>query len=254
MNIYKSKKIYDRSNGQIPALHFYKRNRINIGLKFIIPYFFIVIFSINIAFADTHSRMADNPANFSLSFLYSNVDLKTNNTIINVNQRRISASIFNTINPYLDIGLVLGSSYLGIDNDSLTEGIDLNGNHIGFLVQGAVGNNTQVGYRAYYLYQDAKGTNTLRSATITWVEWLTEASLRLNIGSSWTLNLGGGLLGIEARRHVNGDINDSQTLKNNADFQGHLSISLHTRPDGKITMNIFRGAQSGSMLTFSRNY
>lgn len=254
MKIFNCKKVHQYLYGQVPAYFSFINKRKNIFLKLIILHLFIGIFSTNTAFADAHPGIAENPTNFSLSFLYSNVDLIANNNIINVNQRRISASISNTINSYLDIGLILGSSYLGLDNDTLTEGMDLNGNHIGFLVQGAVGNSAQLGYRAYYLYQDVKGSDTLRSATLTWVEWLSEASLRLNIGSSWTLNLGAGLLGIEARRRVNGDINDSLMLKNNTDFQGHFSISLHTKPDGMITMNIFRGAQSGAALTFSKNY
>ena len=238
----------------MPVFHFPKNNRKRIYLKCIIANFLVIIFASNNALADPAFKRMEYPTNFSLSFSYANLDLEENNTTFKVNQRRISASILNPVNPYIDIGLILGSSYLGLDNDPLTTGIDLNGNHIGFLIMGDVGTNTLLKYRAYYLYQDAKGSNTLRSATLTWIEWLTEASVNIGIGSSWALNLGAGLLGIEARRRVKGDINNTLTLQHHADFQGRFSVDIYTDPGGEISINIVRRAQNGASLSFSRDF
>ena len=101
--------------------------------------------------------MTNYPVDFSLSFSYTDLDLDVDDKTYSINQRRISASLFQIVTPSLRTGLNIGSTYLGLDNDTATSGIDLNGNHIGFTVIGTKGTNPRIGLRAQYLYQELKG-------------------------------------------------------------------------------------------------
>lgn len=221
---------------------------------FITSFLFFSLFT-NTAVADSrYSRMTNYPVDFSLSFSHTDLELEANYDTYSINQRRISAALFQIVSPSLKTGLNLGSTYLGLDNDAATSGIDLNGNHIGFTVIGARGSNPRIGLRAQYLYQEVKGSNNLRSATLSWLEWHTEAFLTIDLGSYWTLNTAAGLVGIDARRRVKGDINNTLKLKQDASFQGTIGIDLNTQPDGKISLIFSRGINNGTLLAFAREF
>ncbi|WP_455198834.1 hypothetical protein [Kaarinaea lacus] len=191
---------------------------------------------------------------FSLSFSQTTLDLDADGASYSVYQRRISAALFHIISPSLRSGINLGSTYIDLDDDAATSTFDMNGNHIGITVMGSKGDNPRIGLSAQYLYQELRGENSLRSATLSWLEWHAEASLEFDLGPYWTINTGAGLVGIDARRKVSGDINDTLKLKQGSDFQGRLRIDLNTHPDGRVSVIFNRGVQTGTMLVFARGF
>lgn len=219
-----------------------------VGLLIFYTYFNKVI-------AETHyNHMTKYPVDFSLSFSHSNLDLDTGNDTYSINQRRISASLLHIESPSLRAGFNLGNSYIGLDNDVATSGLNLNGNHIGFNVEGTTGTNPRLGLNAQYLYQELKGTNSLRTVTLSWLEWHTDVSLEIDLGTFWTLYTAAGIVDIEANRRVSGDINNTLKLKQDAGFQGRLGMYINTYPDGKVSITINRGIYNGSQLSFAREF
>lgn len=207
--------------------------------------------------ADAESRFSRDKTyaiNFSLAFSQDDIKLYEKDKTYTVDQRQISAYLINPVTPNIFTGLNIGSSYINMDNDLLTSTLSLNGNHIGFTLYGNTGTNPQLAFRGHALYQEARGSNALRTASLTWLEWLTAASIRMKLGALWRLGIEGGLIGIDAKRRVTGDVNDRLNLKQVAHFQGRLTIDLNTDPDGRISFIVHRGVKSGAELAFSRDF
>ncbi|WP_455218336.1 hypothetical protein [Kaarinaea lacus] len=205
--------------------------------------------------ADNQYRHTTNyPVDFSLSFSQVNLDLDSNGRTYSIYQRRISAALFHINSPSLRSGINLGSTYIDLDDDSATSEFGFNGNHIGITVMGSKGNNPRFGISAQYLYQELTGENSQRTATLSWLEWHTEASLEFDLGPYWTINTGIGLVGIDARRKVSGDINNTLKLKESSAFQGRVRFDLNTYPDGRISLVLNRGMNTGTMLVFARGF
>lgn len=212
------------------------------------------------AIADTRFSTFNNnfnnhsPVYFSLSFSRIDLDLKSNNILYPIRESRVSAKLFNRVSTGLNIGLILGSNFLSQDDDATTAGLSLNGNHIGFAVNGTFGSELQLGLHASYVYQQAKGENTLRTASLTWHEWLTEVTLRLSLGAHWAIIASGGLMGIDVDRRISGDINETIRMKLADDFQGNVAIEMLTAPADRIRLTLNRGALEGFELAFAHAF
>lgn len=202
----------------------------------------------------SHHSHNQSPVDFSLSFSRIDLDLISNNTTYPARQNRISANIFNRVSANLNIGLIIGANFLSLNNDAATSGLSLNGNHLGFAVNGTFGNKLQLGLHASYIYQQAKGDNALRTASLTWHEWLTEATLRLKLGTHLAILVGGGLMGLDADRQVSGDINETIRMKLANNVQGKLAAEILTAPADRIRLSLNRGAFNGFRLTFAHAF
>lgn len=216
--------------------------------------FFLSLLSGNALAEPSNFQRKNYPDDFSLSFSFVDTDLSADSVIYPINQRRISVSLYSSLNPYLAFGLNLGSTYLGLDNDTATSGLNLNGNHIGFTINGVMGINPQLVFRAHYLYQEARDSDTTRSASLTWLEWVTEVSLRVKFGPYWGISVGGGFNDIDVRRRVSGAIKDTLNLKQEENLRGQLTLDLYTEPDGRVSLILNRGAHTGTELVFARDF
>lgn len=237
----------------IAIRHFINRR----SLLFIFSNIYILILPAlpNTATAQSHlSNIKAYPVNFSLSFSQADIKLEGKDKTYSTDQRQISAYLENSINPSIHTGLNIGSSYIDLDNDPLVSAIHLNGNHIGLTIRGNTRSNPQLELRAYFLYQEARGSNALQSVSLTWFEWLTAVSIKIDLGSLWRLGIEGGIMGIDARRNISGDIRHKLKMKNDTSFQGQLKLDLNTDRDGRISMTINRGNKTGAEIAFSRDF
>jgi hypothetical protein len=195
-----------------------------------------------------------SPIDFSLSFSKVDLDLLSSNITYPVRQSRISANIFNRVSDNLNIGLIIGSNFLSLDNDTATTGLSLSGSHIGFAINGVFGTNLQLILGAYYIYQEAREENTLRNVSLTWHEWFTEATLRLRLGPQWALMAGAGVMGVDADRRASGDINETIRMELSENIQGKLAIELLTTPADRIRLTLEKGAANGLQLSFAHTF
>ena len=212
------------------------------------------------ALADTRFSSFNNnfsndiPVDFSLSFSRKDLDLKSSSTTYSVRLRRINAKLSNEISQNINIGLILGSNFISQENDVATAGLSLNGNHIGFALNGIFGNDLRLGINASDIYQEANGGNTLRTASIAWHEWMTEATLRFKLGTHWAILAGAGIMGLDADRRVSGDINETIRMELTDNFQGKLAIEIFTAPADRIRLTLNQGAFNGPQLTFAHAF
>lgn len=225
------------------------------GIKFAV--LFILALSVLQNTAKAESDPFDHsyyPMDFSLSLSHSVLDLEKNNIRYSINQRRISATFYDISNPSFMAGLIIGSSYLSIGNDPVSEGLSLDGYHIGFSINALTPGNPQLGLHGYYLFQETNGTNSLRTVTIDSQEWLMEALLHISVTPQWGFKLGGGMSGIDTERRVSGDFNETLTLKPDTGFQGTVGFEYHPYPSGRINLVFSRGIYTGTRLVFGRTF
>jgi hypothetical protein len=195
-----------------------------------------------------------SPVDFSLSFSITDLNLQSNNVVYPVVQSRISALLVNRISTHLNIGLIIGSNYISLENDPAIAEFSLNGNHFGFSVKQTFGNDLQIGLHAYYIYQQARGENTLRTASLTWHEWLAEATLRLRLGKHWAIIAGGGVVDLDVDRRVKGDVNETIRMELKDSVQTRMAIEILTAPADRIRLTVNRGAFDNFQLTFAHAF
>jgi hypothetical protein len=209
----------------------------------------------NTAIAGTDlNNYSDYPMDFSLSFSHSDLDLKKNSTTYSVDQRRISAILYDITNPSFTAGLILGSSYLSLNTDPVTAGLSLNGYHIGLAMNAHTRGNPQLGLHGYYLFQETEGSNNLRRVTMNWNEWLAETLFSIAVTPRWGFKLGAGMSGVDTERRVSGDINGTLRMKSDMGFQGKVEIEYHPYPSGRISLVFNRGIYAGTRFIFARTF
>ena len=191
------------------------------------------------------------PLDFSLSFSRNDLDLESGSVLYPAKQTRISVGLLNKLNPNLNIGLILGSTYISQDNDPAISGISLNGNHIGFAVDGFIGQDLQAGLHAQYLFQQTSGKNAVRTVTLNWYEWLAEARLQFTLDPRFVIIVAAGFTGLDAERQVSGDINETTRMNFETNSQNRLAIEIRSTPDDRIRLTLNRGTMNGIQLAFA---
>ena len=210
-----------------------------------------------------YSSYASTPIDFIFSLSNADLDLSTPNTEYPVSLEKISVSVFNTLDPQLQLGFLAGQSYLSLSNDAATAGMHLSGYHVGLAIRGCFGghnsgnyssSNPQVKLQVTYLYQETKDTLEAQSATLSWHELTADASVKLNISQRFGIILGGSYSDLDAQRRATGDINETVKLNLDPGTQSRLALELRTPPNGRVSLVFRRGAYDGITLNFARQF
>jgi hypothetical protein len=209
-----------------------------------------------------YAGYASTPIDFIFSLSNTDLTLSTPNTEFPASLEKISISVFNTLDPQLQLGFIAGQSYLSLGNDAATAGMRLSGYHAGLAVRGNYGGNSvsnyssnpQINLQISYLYQETKDTLEARSATLSWHELSADASVKLNIGQRLGIILGGSYSDLKAQRRATGDINETIKLNLAPGVQSRLALELRTPPNGRVSLVFHRGAYEGVTLNFARRF
>jgi len=194
------------------------------------------------------------PIDFSLSFYSADLTLRAHNQDYPVTLERLSVAIYEADTPHLQFGFLTGSSYLSLDEDSVSAGLHPSGYHIGLALRGAVGNNPQLGFHANYVFQEVRDETDSQTVTVRWHEWLVEANAHISLGQQLGFIVGGGYVGLDARRHATGDINDTLNLQLASDSLGRLELEWRVPPGGRISLTLRRGAYDDVSFNFARKF
>lgn len=198
---------------------------------------------------------ASTPIDFIFSLSNADLTLRAPNTEYPVSLEKISISIFNTLDPQLQLGFLAGQSYLSLSDDAATAGMHLSGYHAGLAVRSYYGGgNPQIKLQITYLYQETKDTLEAQSATLSWHELTADASIKLNFSQRFGIILGGSYSDFDAQRRATGDINETVKLNLDPGAQGRLELELRTPPNGRVSLVLSRGAYDGVTLNFARQF
>ncbi|NOX76491.1 MAG: hypothetical protein GXP17_07760 [Gammaproteobacteria bacterium] len=194
------------------------------------------------------------PLDFSLSLEKSDLNLRNSDRRFFTRVERISVTFLEAPGPSLQYGVSLGSSYVELDNDPLSEGLRPSGYHLGMSIHRRLVSRPEVSLSLRYLYQEVKDETAMRTTTVSWHEWESEAVLRLRASQRWRLVIGGGFAGIDARRRVRGSSNDTLQLEPLSGAQGRVGLELRESASGHVALVLRRGVFNGVKLVFSRRF
>jgi hypothetical protein len=204
--------------------------------------------------ASPYSGFYQPPIDFSLSFYSADLTLRAHNQDYPVTLERLSVAVYEADTPHLQFGFLTGSSYLSLDADSVSAGLHPSGYHIGLALRGAVGSNPQLGFQANYVFQEVKDEIDSQSVSLRWHEWLVGANARITLGQRLGFIVGGGYVGLDARRQATGDINDTLKLQLASDSVGRLELEWQVPPGGRISLALRRGAYDDITFNFARKF
>jgi len=195
-----------------------------------------------------------HPFDFSLSLSNSDIDLQTDQRRVASSLDRISIRVLTQIESHLQLGFIVGSSSLSLDNDPLTAGVNLSGYHAGLLMRSAIGRNPQIGLHANYIYQETKNETGTQAITLSWYEWSAGIFGKIILGQQLVLRAGWALQDVDARRRATGTSNDTQRLKLSSDSQGQLGIAWLVRSGGRVSLMLQRDSYRRAEFRFSRKF
>jgi hypothetical protein len=204
--------------------------------------------------ASPYTEYGQSPIDFSLSLYSADLTLQAHKQDYPLTLERISISVFEAASPRLQFGFLTGSSYLSLDNDSVSTGFNPAGYHIGLAMRGRLGSNPQLGFDANYVFQDTRDETDSQSVTLRWREWLVEASARVTLGQQLGIIVGGGYVGLDGQRRARGTINDNLTLELASDSIGRLELEWRVPPGGHISLAFRRGAYDDITFNFARRF
>lgn len=191
---------------------------------------------------------------FSLQLSRIDLRLEAAGITYPVDLKRINVLMFEESPTNIDLGLMLGNSYLSLEQDGPSAGLSLNGFHLGLIGRRAFGNNPRFNLQGHILYQKLQDVTPSTTVTLDWFEWQLASSLRLALNRDWGLILGAGYTGIDADRRVSGSINQTLGMSLKKPLHGELGIEMLSAGGGRVRLTGYGGGQQGLSLDFARRF
>ena len=207
----------------------------------------------SIVYADFHNN-SHYPIDFALTLSNSDIDLHEGNEQYLVSLERINFSIFSLEEKNIQFGFNTGSSYLSLDNDATLAGMSLNGYHTGLAIRGQYGTNPQLGFHADYRYQETKNETVSQSATLSWHEWTIAASGKITLGQRIGLKLGWAYSEVKARRRIQGDINETLSMRLDSAPQTQLELEWRHGAGGRVSVALQKGTYEYIALKLGQTF
>ena len=226
------------------------------------PSFCVMFCCLLLTLYSTNSRAADNQhtaypdygIDFALELSRLEMDLEANNITYPANQKRISVHVFDTTNTNVTYGFLAGSSYLSLDNDPATTGLQPDGFHFGLAIRTDVFEDPRLRLEGQYLYQELQDKTSTDTVTMDWYEWQINSSIRFGLSPRWGIILGGGYSNVDADRRVSGSSPQTLHLSLDTAAQGTLEFEMLFPGEGRASLTIVRGNQDGIKLNFARRF
>lgn len=191
---------------------------------------------------------------FTLQLARSELNLKAANNLYPVDLKRITVVIFEESAADFKLGLMAGSSYLSLAQDSPSTGLNLSGFHLGILGRRTFGSNPRITLQGHGLFQQTRDSAATNTVMLDWFEWQLASRLRLAIGQNWGLTVGAAYSGVDAERRVTGSTNNTLGMNLKKPLHGELGVEMLSAPDGRVNLTLFGGGQRGLRLGFARRF
>lgn len=207
------------------------------------------------AAADEPWIYPERPLDFSLTFSQHALDLDYGAGIVDTSVDRIGVSWRERYGERVELGLVLGYSFLTQGNNIVTAGRELDGYHAGITLDVDLlrTERTLVFAGASWLYQDVDDDDGAQHVEITW----REPSVRLGIsGSVGAVRAYGGVryADIDGRQRLSGTLNETRDIEETDSSGAFAGLELALDDDGYIGIMGQSGPDRIAGLYFGRRF
>lgn len=200
-----------------------------------------------------HQEASPGGFDFALDISNHHLDLDYAQITHDAELERLGISVFDTQDPRLEYGFLLGSSRLSVGDDANLAGINLDGYYAGLALHSHMGRNPQALLRVQYLYQEVSNLGGSQTAIMSWHEWQAGGAINLLLGNTLLLSAGLEQKGIDARQHLRGDVSLTQPIDKAEGFLTTVGASLLVE-NGRIELSVQRGITRGFRLSFARGF
>ncbi len=198
----------------------------------------------------------NNSLDFSLHFTNAEAPFDYGGQSYDTTSRRIGVSWREKTSEHVTLGMYGGYAYVTQMNNPATAGLQLDGYHVGFSLQGILlgGQRASLIYSVTYTYQKVDHKSDTQTVVIDWSE--SQAQLGTIIALTKKLRLyGGGSYGyIKGQERANGTITHTTDISRDARAGGFLGIDWNVDPDGYIGVEASAGLTRGGEIYFKRSY
>lgn len=195
-----------------------------------------------------------NVLDFSFVIDHSEVDLQSDNTVVETNLNRIGVLAFDVPETGPHFGLALGYAFGDFNNNPLFQPVDMDGWYIGVLARGLAYESKRlvVSLTGAYIYQDISGSNDVRETSLSWNEYSFDITVHVALTRALRFFTAAVYGDIDARYRERG-AND-QTVKmdseKNLGFLAGLRYQLDQRES--VSLQYQDHLSQGVVLNFRR--
>jgi hypothetical protein len=191
---------------------------------------------------------------FALQFSNTDLDLDYRDLSHDTELERVGISVFDTQDPMLEYGFIMGSSRVTISDDPNLAGISLNGYHLGLALHSHFGSNPQLTLRARYLYQEVSNRDDNQKSLLSWHEWEAGGQVSLRLVHALVMSAGVAQTGIDATQRLRGNTSLTQSIKTAGGSQYFAGLTLLVDNGGRVGLYLQRGIRRGFGLSFARSF
>jgi len=198
------------------------------------------------------SRYTEYGVDFALDISHLKMDLESDGQPRHTTLNRFGISLYDAQASNLTYGMLAGSSYLDMDDEPAIAGEPFSGYYFGLALRADLIEQPRLRLGGYYLFQQTDASSDTGSANLDWYEWQLYSSLRVSLGPSLGVVMTGAFTGVDADLHIRGDTPASQNLSLKGETQGQIGLEMLFPGEGRASISLVGGNQSGIRFEFGR--
>lgn len=170
--------------------------------------------------------------------------------------RWIGLTLREQVNPRLMLGMYGGYAYVIQTGNPVTAGIELDGYHAGFSLDGVLfeSRNASLYYALDYTYQKVDDKTDTQTVVLDWSEPQARLGASFALARGLRLYGGGGYGYIDGEERASGSVNHTIDFSRSSRAFGFLGLDLNVDPDGFVGVEAATGLVRRAEIYFKRRY
>jgi len=196
------------------------------------------------------------PLDFALHLSRLKTELHAEQQRIDTVVKRAGITSFDSSEPALQPGLLLGYAWTDISNQTLTAGMTPEGFYIGPALRGVMiaARHFTLTVTAGYLYQRVRDSNAGQSVTLEWYQPQLDLDAAWRITRRISVLIGGQYGRIDADEKLTGTVNQTITLSKRPTLGSRAGLELDLGGDGQAGVLIHQAIGDGVELYFQQQF
>jgi len=168
----------------------------------------------------------------------------------------IGLTLREQISPRLMLGMYGGYAYVTQTGNPVTAGIELDGYHAGFSLDGVLfeSRNASLYYALDYTYQKVDNKTDTQTVVLDWSAPQALLGASVAIARGLRLYGGGGYGYIDGEERASGLVNHTTDFSRSSRAFGFLGLDLNVDPDGFVGIEAATGLTRRAEIYFKRRY
>jgi len=203
-----------------------------------------------------HAALVAKTLDFSLNVARLETGLHDGQQLINTTVKQMGISSFNSSDPTLQPGILVGYAWIDIAKQSPIAGMSPEGFYVGPALRSTLlsGRRLSLSVTAAYLYQRVRDSTPDQAVTLEWYQPQLDLDAAWHMTRRVKLLLGGRYGRVDADEKLSGNINQSINLKKSSKLGSRAGLELDLGSDGQAAIISHHAIGDGVELYFRRQF